>query len=358
MSRLLLHIGHSKTGTSFLQALLRENRSALARYGYNYPSPTWREAEEDNAEVGQGNGLVAAQSPAAMQALLRDHPLPDQGLVLSSEEFFPQLATASNPALLGQLAREAGYDGVSILLAIRDPVSHAASLWMQYVKRSGGTAPLERFFELYSVPELVLRFLDAYDDQPNISIKLFNYSRHKTQLTDHLAGWLGIVATNLKAPKAATINRGLTAAETVLQLALNTEIGRRGRVLSDALCSMLPDIKADALYPEKNVQTAMLNRLSPTLARINSRIQTGEHYQVALHEPQALIRRNEANSLSPFKLTQSQLKVVGAVLGQEIRNPLKSRGDITSGPADETLDGTVFTADNSIKGSVGPEHGG
>ncbi|NVO58357.1 hypothetical protein HW561_21455 [Rhodobacteraceae bacterium B1Z28] len=353
MSRLLLHVGHSKTGTSFLQALLRENRSVLARHGYDYPSPSWQENEEENAEVGQGNGLVAAQSPHAMKALLHDHPRPDRGLILSSEEFFPQLATASNPELLGQLAIEAGYDEVSILLAIRDPVSHAASLWMQYVKRAGGTAPLERFFELYSVPDLVLRFLEAYGDQPNVSIKLFNYSRHKANLADRLADWLGLAAQDLNAPKVPTINRGLTRAETALQLALNAEIGRRGRILSDALCSVLPEVTAHAAYPAKSVQVAMLDRLSPTFKRLNMRLETDERYQDTLHEPQTLLPHNETNSLS-----QHQLKVAGSVLGQEIRNLLKSKVDSASKAPHESLDGTVFTAENSIKGSTEPERGG
>ncbi|WP_162946940.1 hypothetical protein [Ruegeria sp. EL01] len=353
MSRLLLHIGHSKTGTSFLQALLRENRSVLARYGYDYPPPTWQETEEDNAEVGQGNGLVAAQSPNAMQDLLHDRPHPDRGLILSSEEFFPQLAAASDPERLGQLAIEAGYDEVSILLAIRDPVSHAASLWMQYVKRAGGTTSLERFFDLYSVPDLVLRFLDAYGGQPNVSIKLFNYSRHKAHLTDRLADWLGLAAQDLNAPRVTKINRGLTRAETVLQLALNAKIGRRGRILSDALCSALPDVAVHAAYPAKSAQAAMLDRLSLTLECLNMRLEPDERYQDTLHEPQMAFPQSETNSLS-----QHQLKVVGSVLGHEIRNLLKSKVDSTSETPYESLDGTVFTAENSIKGSAEPERGG
>ena len=352
MSRLLLHVGHSKTGTSFLQALLRENRSVLARFGYEYPSPSWQENEEENAEVGQGNGLVAAQSPDAMRTLLHDRARPDCGLILSSEEFFPQLATASDPGRLIQLATEAGYDEVSMLLATRDPVSHAASLWMQYVKRSGGTASLERFFGLYSVPDLVLRFLDAYGDQPNVSINLFNYSRHKAHLTERLADWLGLAANDFVAPKAPIINRSLTGAEAVIQLALNKEIGRRGRVLSDALCSALPEVAAHAAYPAKSVQTAMLDRLSPTLEHLNSRIETNERYQHDLHEPKPLLTKNQTNSL-----TEPQLRVVGAVLGQEIRNLLNSKVDSTDAVSHDPLDGTGFTADNSIRGSTEPERG-
>ncbi len=358
MSRLLLHIGHSKTGTSFLQALLRENRSALVRHGYDYPPPSWQANEESDAEVGQGNGLVEAQSPAAMQALLRNRPRPDQGLILSSEEFFPQLATASNPERLRQLANDVGYDEVSILLAIRDPVSHAASLWMQYVKRAGGTASLDRFFESYSVPDLVLQFLDAYSDQENVSIKLFNYSRHKAHLTDILSDWLGLDAQDLDAPRTRTINRGLTGAETVLQLALNAEIGRRGRILSDALCSALPEVTAHAPYPAKTVQAAMLDRLSSTLECVNMRLVANERYQDDLHEPQMPLARDETKSLSQFELTQSQLRVVGSVLGQEIGNLLKSKVDGSGKAPDDSLDGTVFTADNSIKGSTEPERGG
>ncbi len=37
MSVLYLHVGHSKTGTSWIQAALRENAAALETVGLAYP---------------------------------------------------------------------------------------------------------------------------------------------------------------------------------------------------------------------------------------------------------------------------------------------------------------------------------
>ena len=120
---------------------------------------------EQGAEIGQGNGLWLATSPLGeLQLRLRmiARAAGPAGAVLSSEEFFPRLARYEDPAVLPRAALAAGFGRIEILLFIRNPVGHAASLWQQYVKTGGGTAPIEAFFEKYSVPELVARFLDRF----------------------------------------------------------------------------------------------------------------------------------------------------------------------------------------------------
>ena len=49
---LYLHVGHSKTGTSWLQAALRENAAALAEADLTYPTFEGV-GNEHGAEIGQ-----------------------------------------------------------------------------------------------------------------------------------------------------------------------------------------------------------------------------------------------------------------------------------------------------------------
>ena len=230
-STLYLHVGHSKTGTSWLQAALRENADALAEAGLAYPILEGVGVEQ-GAEIGQGNGLWLATGPAGeLELRLRmiARAAGPAGAVLSAEEFFPRLARHDDPAVLPRAARAAGFGGIEILLFIRNPVGHAASLWQQYLKTAGGTAPIEAFFEKYSVPELVAQFLDRFMPIDGAGLTCLSYDRHRHDLLAPLRAWLGLPAATLAPPCAPTINRGMTRGELALQVALNRPIGRAGR---------------------------------------------------------------------------------------------------------------------------------
>ena len=211
-STLYLHVGHSKTGTSWVQAALRENADALAEAGLAYPILEGV-GNEQGAEIGQGNGLWLATGPAGeLELRLRmiARAAGPAGAVLSTEEFFPRLARHGDPAVLPRAARAAGFGGIEILLFIRNPVGHAASMWQQYLKTAGGTAPIDAFFEKYSVPELVAHFLDRFLPIDGVGLTCLSYDRHRHDLLAPLRAWLGLPAATLAPPCAPTINRGMT----------------------------------------------------------------------------------------------------------------------------------------------------
>ena len=281
MSILYLHVGHSKTGTSWVQAALRENAAGLAKGGLGYPI-FHGIGDEQGAEIGQGNGLALATIPAGeLEAGLRtiDRCACPAGVVLSSEEFFPRLSMYDDPAALPRAVLGAGFERIEILLFVRNPVGHAASLWQQYLKRAGGSAPIKAFFEKYSVPERVALFLDRYMSMDGIGLTCLNYDRHRHDMLTPLCAWLGLPALALTPPRAPTINRGMTRAELALQVALNQRIGRVGRILSDALCVGLPELPPDRIYPDSDCQRAMCDRLAPTLARVNASLPESERYR-------------------------------------------------------------------------------
>ena len=316
MPILYLHVGHSKTGTSWLQAALRENAAALAQGGITYPIFDGVGTEQ-GAEIGQGNGLWLATGPFC-ELELRLRMIADAagpaGAVLSSEEFFPRLALHDHPAAWPRIARAAGFGRIELLLFIRNPVSHAASLWQQYLKTAGGTAPIEAFFEKYRVPELVARFLDRFLPMDGVGVACLNYDRHRHDLLTPVRAWLGRPARALTPPRAATINRGMTRAETALQMALNRRIGKAGRILlHDALCVALPEVQPDRIYPDADCQHAMCDRLAATLARVNARLPEGERYRPDI-EP-APDRAGGA----PLSFSPEQIDLIGAALGGEIR---------------------------------------
>ena len=313
---LYLHVGHSKTGTSWLQAALRENAAALAEADLTYPTFEGV-GNEHGAEIGQGNGLWLATGPASELALrlrMIVRAAGRAGAVLSSEEFFPRLALHEDPAVLPRLALAAGFGRIEMLLFIRNPVGHAASLWQQYLKTSGGTAPIEAFFEKYGVPDLVARFLDRFVRMDGVGLTCLNYDRHRHDLLTPLRVWLGRPALALIPPQAPTINRGMTRAELALQVALNRRIGRAGRILAhDTLCVGLPDVPPDRVYPDADCQRAMCDRLASTLARVNAHLPEVERYR-----PDVASAPDAAGG-APLSFSAEQIDLIGAALGGEIR---------------------------------------
>ena len=315
MTILYLHVGHSKTGTSWVQAALRENAAALARDGLGYPV-IYGTGDEQGAEIGQGNGLALATAPIEeWEAGLRmiDRSAHPAGVVLSSEEFFPRLGEFDESAVLPRAALAAGFERVEILLFIRNPVAHAASLWQQYLKRAGGSAPIEVFFEKYSVPERVALFLDQFMSAGDVRLTCLNYDRHRHDMLAPLRAWLGLPATALVPPRTPTINRGMTRAELALQAALNRRIGKAGRILSDALCVGLPELTPDRIYPDPDCQRAMCDRLAPTLQRINERLPNFEQYRRDIY------RASESTGGATLCFSTEQIELIGTALGSEIR---------------------------------------
>lgn len=326
-STLYLLVGHSKTGTSWVQAALRENRAALDDAGLDYPTPRGI-GDEQGAEIGQGNGLALAAGPAeAMATGLGglDRSACPNGVVLSSEEFFPRLALYEDPAALPRAALAAGFDRVEILLFIRNPVGHAASLWQQFLKRGGGSAPVETFFENYKVPELVASFLDRFMAMDRVGLTCLNYDRHRRDLLIPVCTWLGMPAGALSPPRASTINRGMTRAELALQVALNRRIGRAGRILSDALCVGLPELPPDRIYPDSVCQNAMCDRLAPALDRVNERLPEIERYR---HD---IVPTRGSAGETTFAFDPEQVELIGAALGGEIRRLREALAERTRG---------------------------
>jgi len=322
---LYLHVGHSKTGTSWVQAVLRENGAALAKGGLAYPV-FHGIGDEQGAAIGQGNGLAIAVGPLEDGLRAIDRTACPAGVVLSSEEFFPRLAQYDDPAVLPRAARAAGFERVEILMFVRNPVGHAASLWQQYLKRGGGSAPIEAFFEKYRVPELVAHFLDGFGPLENVRLTCLNYDRHRRDLLAPLSAWLNLPAADFAPPQERVINRGMTRAELALQAALNRQVGKVGRILSDALCVGLPDLPPDRIRPDRECQKAMCDRLAPVLARVDAHLPEAERYRPDIGPAP------ETDRDGSLSFNAEQVGVIGAALGGEILRLRRQAAALRSGP--------------------------
>lgn len=153
-TKVLLHVGTPKTGTSYLQDVLFQNRSKLLRQGVLYPAERFDAhflAALDLMRLRWG-GLereaVGAWDRLAEQ--VREH----DGTAIISHEI---LATASRTQVqraLKSLGHEPGGGGaeVHLIISVRDLVRQIPAEWQENVKHRA-TFRYARFLELIRDPE-------------------------------------------------------------------------------------------------------------------------------------------------------------------------------------------------------------
>lgn len=320
MPDLLLHIGLGKTGTSYLQALLRLNRDMLQeRFAISYP-PRDEPAEAIATTITTGNGSSLLESPESFaEALTEYRGPPEAHLLFSNEGLWKALATAPDLSFLPNMARSAGFVQVRLLLFVRDPIAHIASLSQQKIKRGGDTSTIDTHIAEDRTFETVADLLDRLDALDGVETTLRNYTACSKHLPEALAGWLGIPVDALVLPPAARINRSLTRGELELQRAFNRVLQSNFSLVSDPLCERLPDISADEILPSTDAQTAALDRLAPVLDRIWARLPPDDVRAVEVRAPKV--------DPETFSFSRAQLEVLADSLGREITRLRGAQGE-------------------------------
>lgn len=274
--RLLLHIGHSKTGSSYLQQVFLLSRDTLAEHGIDYPVDD-AHLGLDDATITSGNAVTALDSAADLDRHLASTPA-DRHLLLSSEMLFGALYVTEDASFVADVAAAHSFDSIEILLFIRDPLDHVLSQWQQRVKRRGLTAGRDEFLETYEHPVRVLAVLEQLAALPQVTTTVRNYSRCRDELHHEAAAWLGVDPSALSLPATALVNRSLTPSEEALQLAFNRHLGECGHLIADPLCQQLPGLRATIRRPSPAAQAALLDRLHEPIAGVNRLVDADQRY--------------------------------------------------------------------------------
>lgn len=292
MPRILaLHVGHGKTGSSYLQSWLALNAPELSRNGIAYPLQSATGRVERRAQKGlfsMGNGFVleeilAAPDPAA--ALASVVPEGDAPMLLFSDE---RLMRRLHGKMKGMqnLAGRAGFDELRILLFIRDPLEHACSLYLQLVQAHGLADSLNDFLGYYDLHAVVHAFLeDCYHLSPtpvSCNITVFNYRRVSASLLAAMRSWLALPSGKICAllPPRERVNRSLTPWELRLLRPLNRLLGDRSAPLARCLVDRCPSLRAAALRPGRTAEIAFQERLAPVVAAINALVPPEHHLRL------------------------------------------------------------------------------
>jgi hypothetical protein len=136
MSRLVLHIGIHKTGTTTIQNLFAENRELLARHGVIYPRIGHMAGHHallaDWVEMPPPYLLEGGTAPV-WEWLNREHGPSDRTVMLSSEKFCCGRPVA-RVDMRELRARLSAFDRIEVVCALRDQASLLQSFYIETAK--------------------------------------------------------------------------------------------------------------------------------------------------------------------------------------------------------------------------------
>lgn len=288
---MFVHIGHPKTGSSYIQILLAANEASLRRNGLRFPDDpaTLRARKADPSRGGNGGAWVLKKKQFQQTVTSGD-----DSVVLSAERLFFPLSEGEN--LLADYTP--AFARTKILLFIRSPLDFVRSWYMQREKRGDFIDTFDDFViknDYFGDHIGRIEGIIQFCAQNKFELAIRNYSKPSAPLDDIIEELLELPASTLERLPVKKVNRGLTRAEFYLQQRLNIELGDNfdlllgGRkiksrdaayqLVSKAFCVALPDLEAD--QPElsapvheefcrrMNAQIEHLNPLLPEAARLD-----------------------------------------------------------------------------------------
>ncbi|MEM8728284.1 MAG: hypothetical protein AAGF79_00075 [Pseudomonadota bacterium] len=300
MRTLYLHIGHSKTGSSYLQASFANSLKAMAAQGIDYPGVP--SAAASGWQISSGNGQRLPIDPPEAFTVT------GQKVFFSAEPLFRAFAMERRwTRHLAAFCAHHDIGQVEVLMFLRDPILHAESTYQQMVKRGGITEDVDPTFEQYVQPQLVCDALDRDFGPVPLRWHVFNYDRNKTALLEIAERFLGLPAGVLERGGDPVVNRSMTAGELMVLRGLNAQDPKAAQALADAWCNEVPDVDSEPAFPSRPIQKAMLRRQAEAIKEIHTRLDPAQQYDTTLQRP---ARHPERYFFSP-----RQIEVMGQVLG-------------------------------------------
>ncbi|MFK4017910.1 hypothetical protein [Cobetia marina] len=304
MNSLYLHVGHGKTGSSYLQSILAGSQDNFRRLDIEYPLNNGA-SRAIQGKVTSGNGNLLAQYNFS------NNHNKNIRFLFSSEVLFHDFLSSIGSDLVKKI-NNLKFTEVKILLFIRDPFDHASSSYQQSIKRGGSTKTINEFLENYSHPALVKQFIKQSRNINNCKLTIKNYTNCKDDIDHVLCDWLEISTGNLVYPENKKVNRSLTKSELYLQREFNKHLGASGDLISDPLCDELPNIESDKFFGTQDMQARVIDRLSDDIKFVNDSIERPkDKYSVYVDEDSL-----DFSEYSHFD--NAQLSVVSRALSQNI----------------------------------------
>ncbi len=320
MKQLILHIGHAKTGTSYIQSLLAKNHSSLKKIGYEYPVHK-HPSKFNKGLISSGNGEILFNSNFVLE----------NDTIFSSELLFYSLSnekTLENKVLNHN-------SKLTIILYTRNVFEMICSLWGQLVKRNGFTEDINTFMlnidkrlnksdnksAAKSYYDNVLFWIKA-SKKYKFKLILRNYSDHKKDLIEDFLSCIfndkmELIKKNFdfKLPYY-NVNRSLTESEYFLQQEFNKYLKNSSNFISDILVEKLPNVKSEIPFISLSAYNAVNDDFKELVYNINK--QMGSNKFLKIESYRYLKSISNKKQLDTLTFTGKQMEILVKSISAEL----------------------------------------
>jgi hypothetical protein len=177
MTKLVVHIGHQKTGTSAIQKFLSESAEILSASGLVYPKATRNHkiAHHDLRTILEGG--VQSEIDYVSELFLEECQ-DAKTIIISSEG----LARIKKPELFKELFPYV--DDIQVVYFVRDPLELLISGYRQLVKASIYSESFRSYIDQRSL-DLERVWMNWKKLTSNISLELYNYTEVRSDIVNY-----------------------------------------------------------------------------------------------------------------------------------------------------------------------------
>jgi hypothetical protein len=306
MTNLILHVGHQKTGTSFIQSILAYNTEYLNNYFYYPPHHSFSGASMGHISSGNGSLLLS-----------KDLNINNyEKILFSGEQLFERIRGEFN----SELKNICKNNSVKVILYSRNVIDYFFSSWGQAIKRGGHTNDFQSYLlNAINSRHVYSKIIDWINLSVDFGFELIirNYSNHQENLIDvFMNDVTGIdsISAKLKHPPILKVNRSLSFIELEIQKVFNTFDKKSSRYISDNLVNFLPDVQSAKASCSKEIYKTITEKMNPFLNEINSRINPSESLSIGDIE-----KYNPDNSTKnqQYTLSKAQIDILSDSLNSE-----------------------------------------
>ena len=329
-TKLFLHIGHGKTGTSAIQSALAIASDDLAKRGINYPiQPSLRD-RASRLEITSGNWEPISEVSLTDQLLeIAKSNYNNSTIVLSSESLFWLI-----PELIQKKITWEAHIDLHIILAVREIEEMLSSEYQQRVKRHGDAMPLEQFLRArHFVSSHHAKAAEVIESmtQSNITNTIINYSEHKRDISKLIFKLIG--AENLYPSSQMTgaiINRSMSHKELEILITINALYFSRfpwiSTRISDALIKNQPKLEAQQCKIAKQQLQKVYEKNDPYLRTINAFLDSKEQLKSLANLSQEIYQGDSPEQAQKIREEEAiSVSLIGDTLLQTLTNESKRK---------------------------------
>ena len=342
-TRIVLHAGHGKTGTSAIQSALAISTDALLKNGIRYPIDPNERQRAARFEITSGNWKHNPTTSLSQQCLqLAASNSAGHTIVLSSESLFWHLTDFANQKDQWNDAVE-----VQVILAVRELEEMLSSEYQQRVKRHGESKPFEQFLRrrnfISSHHKKAAEVLERLSQQ-QIPVTLINYSRHKKTISERVFDAIecGELYPHDQMGNLV-INRSLSQKELQMLMMINAlyydQFPWISARLSDALAKNLPNTETQRSRISPQSLEKLYQKNDEYLQIINSHLNPEEPLTVARTLEQDRKTKTPPNRSQNIRQEEEQsIRMISQTLLEALRK------DPTQRLSNETIDTLIKTS--------------